>query len=48
MKCDLCQTKIDEANSKEPACCVWYMEHVVINGENIEDCTEYTEVVKGE
>lgn len=43
-KCDTCQIEMQIRESKEPACCVWYMDHVVIAGESVENCTAYAPV----
>ena len=40
-KCDSCAIMDAVQNSKEPACCVWYMDNVVIDGKSVEECTEY-------
>lgn len=43
-KCDSCKIEMSIRKSKEPACCKWYMDHVVINDESVDDCTEYDPV----
>ena len=47
MRCDTCDVMRRIEESKEPACCAWYLDHVVILGETVEDCTTY-EPLKGE
>lgn len=46
MKCDTCKVKKYTTESKEPACCVWYMENVVCGDKSVEDCPVYEEKKK--
>ena len=39
--CDTCKVEMSIRNSNEPACCVWYMNNVVICGTSVDRCTEY-------
>lgn len=41
MKCDNCKIHKDAENSKEPACCIWYMENVVCGDKAVEECDKY-------
>ena len=43
MICDTCAIKMAINISAEPACCEWYMEHVVILGEPVDICPVYKE-----
>lgn len=43
MICDTCAIRMAIDASAEPACCEWYMEHVVILGEPVEACSAYSE-----
>lgn len=38
MKCDTCKVQRYIAESKELACCAWYMENVVCGDKSVEDC----------
>lgn len=40
-KCDTCKIKKEMENSKEPACCVWYLDNVVLDNKSINDCKDY-------
>lgn len=40
-KCDSCSIMAEVKNSKELACCAWYLEHAVIYGDSVEDCPVY-------
>ena len=39
--CETCQVNKRVSKSKEPACCKWYLDNVVILGKSIKDCTDY-------
>ena len=39
MKCDDCFVNVQAQKSKEPACCAWYLDHVIIGGEDVEKCS---------
>lgn len=43
MICDTCAIRMAIDASAEPACCEWYMEHVIILGEPVEACSVYSE-----
>lgn len=47
MKCETCEVMKLIKASKEPACCVWYMDNVFFGDKSVDDCTEY-EPPKGE
>lgn len=39
IKCNNCEVaKILHENTGDPACCAWYMDHVVICDEPVENC----------
>lgn len=44
MKCDNCKIQKSVNESKEPACCAWFMENVVCMGKSIDECTEYEKI----
>lgn len=41
-KCEICAVYKRALASDEPACCAWYLEHVVCGGEE-SDCPDYEE-----
>ena len=41
MKCETCEMMKRIVDSKEPACCIWYMDNVVCDDKSVEDCTAY-------
>lgn len=41
MKCDTCEIRVQMEKSKEPACCVWYMDNVVCGNASVNDCPDY-------
>lgn len=43
-KCKNCKIEMEIEHSEQPACCAWYLEHVVICGESVDDCNEYIPV----
>ena len=45
-KCETCRVNQRVAKSKEPACCVWFLNNVVILGKSAKDCPDY-EPIKG-
>lgn len=38
MKCETCSVYKRVLSSDEPACCAWYLEHVVCGRESVSDC----------
>ena len=42
-KCNTCKISKEIEKSTEPACCVWYMDNVVLGDKNINDCEIYQE-----
>lgn len=40
-KCELCAVRNRVRESKEPACCKWYLEHVVILEEPVDNCPDF-------
>lgn len=40
-RCKTCAISKRVAESKEPACCAWYLENVVILGKSTKECTDY-------
>lgn len=40
-RCDLCKVHESAQNSKEPSCCKWYMDNVVIGDKTIDSCTDF-------
>lgn len=43
MKCDTCKIIDEVFESKEPTCCVWYMDNVILGGKSAEDCDCFKE-----
>lgn len=43
-KCMGCKVFQDILESDVPACCMWFMDNVVICGDSVENCTEYEPV----
>lgn len=43
MKCDTCKIMKESCESKEPACCAWYMDNVVLCNKSVEDCDCFEE-----
>ncbi len=41
MKCDNCKVQTRVNGSKEPACCKWFMDNIVIGDKSVEDCDAY-------
>lgn len=41
MKCDTCAVQRRVNESKEPACCGWFLENVVCGDKEVRDCTAY-------
>lgn len=48
MKCNTCKVQKMVNESIEPSCCVWFMDHVVIGDESIDQCPDYEPIEKGE
>ena len=42
-KCDSCKIRKEIEKSTEPACCIWYMDNVVLGNKNVNDCEIYQE-----
>ena len=42
-KCDTCKIRKEIEKSAEPACCIWYMDNVVLGNKNVNDCEIYQE-----
>lgn len=42
-KCDSCKIRKEIEKSTEPACCIWYMDNVVLGDKSIDDCEIYQE-----
>ena len=42
-KCDTCKIRKEIEKSTEPACCIWYMDNVVLGDKNVNDCEIYQE-----
>ena len=40
-KCDTCKIRKEIEKSTEPACCIWYMDNVVLGYKNVNDCEIY-------
>ena len=40
-KCDTCKIGKEIEKSTEPACCIWYMDNVVLGDKNVNDCKIY-------
>lgn len=45
-KCATCKVNKRISKSKQPACCKWYMDNVVILGKSVKDCTDYEPIKK--
>lgn len=45
MKCEKCKIMNELYESKEPACCAWYMDNVVLGNKSVEDCGCYEEQI---
>lgn len=43
MKCDTCRILKESNESKEPACCAWYIDNIVLGDKSVEDCNCYKE-----
>lgn len=41
MKCDKCKVQMCVKESKEPACCKWFIDNVFILGKSVEECELY-------
>lgn len=39
--CDTCKVEESIRKSREPACCAWYLENVVIAGSSVDRCSKY-------
>ena len=37
-KCNTCKVGKEIEKSTEPACCIWYMDNVVLGDKNVNDC----------
>lgn len=48
MKCHNCKIQAEAHRSDVPACCVWYMENVVIGGKSANDCPMHIPVDRGD
>ena len=44
--CENCKINRRVSNSKEPACCKWYLENIVIKGKSVKDCPDYEPIKK--
>lgn len=44
MKCKTCKVHEEICRSAEPACCVWFMDNVVIGGKSVDECPVYEPV----
>lgn len=44
MKCDTCKVHQEVLNSDVPACCVWFLENVIVCGDSVDDCPVYEPV----
>ena len=42
-KCNTCKVGKEIKKSTEPACCIWYMDNVVLGDKNVNDCEIYQE-----
>ena len=42
-KCNTCKIGKEIEKSTEPACCIWYMDNVVLGDKNVNDCEIYQE-----
>ena len=42
-KCNTCKISKEIEKSTEPACCIWYMDNVVLGDKSIDDCEIYLE-----
>lgn len=42
-KCNTCKIRKEIEKSTEPACCMWYMDNVVLGDKNVNDCEIYQE-----
>ena len=46
-KCNTCKIRKEIEKSTEPACCIWYMDNVVLGDKNVNDCEIYQEGRQG-
>ena len=44
-KCNTCKVMADIYNSKDPACCAWFMDNVVLGNKSVDDCPKYKSVI---
>ena len=44
-KCKTCEI-YKKAQSQSFACCIWYMDNVVLGNKKVEDCTDYKKAKK--
>ena len=44
-KCKTCKI-YKMAQSQSLACCIWYMDNVVLGNKKVEDCTDYKKAKK--
>ena len=42
-KCNTCKIRKEIEKSTEPACCIWYMDNVVLGDKNVNECEIYQE-----
>lgn len=42
-KCNACKIRKEIEKSTEPACCIWYMDNVVLGDKNVNECEIYQE-----
>lgn len=42
-KCNTCKIRKEIEKSTEPACCIWYMDNVVLGDKSVNDCEIYQE-----
>lgn len=42
-RCNTCKISKEIEKSTEPACCMWYMDNVVLGDKNVNDCEIYQE-----
>lgn len=47
-KCDTCRIKKEIEKSTEPACCIWYMDNVVLGDKTSDDCPKYEKRFTGD
>lgn len=43
-RCKTCDVERRVRESTEPACCVWFLENVVIKGDTVRNCPNYEHI----